>query len=89
VLLGIGSANHDPLEFSDPETLDIARSKPHSLAFGHGPHYCIGAALAKMETEIALTALLRRLPDIQLASEAFEYEPTYAVRALKALPVAI
>ena len=89
VLLGIGSANHDPLEFSDPETLDVGRSKAHSLAFGHGPHYCIGAALAKMEAEIALSALLRRMPHIQLATETFEYEPTYAVRSLKALPVSI
>lgn len=89
VLLGIGSANHDPLEFNDPETLDIRRSKPHSLAFGHGPHYCIGAALAKMEAEIALSALLRRMPQMRLATETFEYEPTYAVRSLKALPIRI
>lgn len=89
VLLGIGSGNHDPLEFSDPETLDVGRSKPHSLAFGHGPHYCIGAALAKMEAEIAFSALLRRVPQMQLATERFEYEPTYAVRSLKTLPVTI
>jgi Cytochrome P450 len=60
VQLGTGAANHDPSEFKDPETLDLTRSKPQSLAFGYGPHFCIGATLARLETQIALSGLLRR-----------------------------
>jgi cytochrome P450 len=88
VMLGIGSANHDPVEFTDPETLDFARSKPHSLAFGYGPHFCVGATLARLETQIALAGLLRRFPDIRLVSETFDYQPIYYLRSLKTLYVA-
>jgi cytochrome P450 len=89
VLLGIGAANHDPFEFTDPETLDLTRPKPHSLAFGHGPHFCIGAALARLETQIALSGLLRLTPDITLESNNFDYQPIHFLRALKALWVSV
>jgi cytochrome P450 len=89
VLLGIGAANHDPFEFTDPETLDLTRPKPHSLAFGHGPHFCIGAALARLETQIALSGLLRLTPNITLESNNFDYQPIHFLRALKALWVSV
>ena len=89
IQLGIASGNHDPREFQDPDSIDFTRPKPHSLAFGYGAHFCIGAALARMEAQIALSALLRRLPDVRLATDKFEYQPVYFLRALKALPVAV
>lgn len=89
VLVGTGAANHDPAEFKDPETLDLTRSKPHSLAFGYGPHFCIGAALARLETQIALSGLLRRTPDITLESKTFDYHPIHFLRALKTLQVSV
>jgi len=89
VQLGIGAANHDPSEFPNPEQLDFTRPKVNSLAFGYGPHFCMGAALAKMEAQIALSRLLRRMPQVQLGINHFEYEPLYILRALKSLPILV
>ncbi|GII80130.1 cytochrome P450 [Sphaerisporangium rufum] len=69
VMAMLVGANHDPREFDDPARLDITR-RPGGDAhagFGHGPHYCLGAALARQETEVALAALLRRFPGLTLA----------------------
>ena len=87
--LGIGAANHDPNEFPNPEQLDFTRPKVNSLAFGYGPHFCLGAALARMETQVALSRLLERIPQVQLATRHFEYRPLYFLRALKSLPVVV
>jgi cytochrome P450 len=89
VQLGIGAANHDPIEFTDPESLIFTRTKVQSLAFGYGPHFCIGAALARMETQVALSRLLHRMPRVQLATRDFEYRPLYILRALKSLPILV
>jgi cytochrome P450 len=87
VQLGIGAANHDPSEFPNPEQLDFTRPKVNSLAFGYGPHFCLGAVLARMETQVALSRLLDRIPQIQLGTLHFEYRPLYFLRALQSLPV--
>jgi cytochrome P450 len=87
--LGIGAANHDPAEFPNPEQLDFTRPKVNSLAFGYGPHFCLGAALAKMETHVALSSLLERIPQVQLGARHFEYRPLYFLRALKSLPIVV
>jgi cytochrome P450 len=89
VQLGIGAANHDPSEFTDPELLDLNRTKVYSLALGYGAHFCLGAALARMETQIALSRLLQRMPQIQLETKNFEYRPVYFLRALKSLPITL
>ena len=89
VQLGIGAANHDPSEFTDPESLDFTRTKVQSLAFGYGPHFCLGAALARMEAQIALSRLLRRMPQVQLGTNHFVYQPLYFLRALKSLPIRV
>jgi cytochrome P450 len=89
VMVGFGSANHDPAQFPDPETLDITRKNVYSLAFGYGIHTCIGAALARMETQVALYQLMKRFPRIQLLNDRFEYQPVYFLRALKSMPVAV
>jgi len=66
VLLLFGSANRDGREFDDPDRFEITRSIDRQLAFGHGTHYCLGAALARLEARVAYEELLRRLPDYEL-----------------------
>jgi cytochrome P450 len=70
VTAAIVSANRDPRAFPEPDRLDVTRpaGSPAHLGFAHGPHFCLGAPLARVETEVALTALLRRFPDLALAS---------------------
>jgi cytochrome P450 len=67
LLLVVGSANHDPAVFSDPEDVDLRRRNTHQhLAFGHGIHYCLGAPLARLEAEVVLQELSARLPEARL-----------------------
>ncbi|WP_338742735.1 cytochrome P450 [Actinomadura luteofluorescens] len=61
------AANHDPALFPDPEVTDLGRTDNKHLTFGHGPHFCIGAQLARTEMRTALAALVRRFPDLRLA----------------------
>ena len=83
----IAAANRDPEVFPAPNRLDIARADNKHLAFGYGIHFCIGGPLARLEAQIAIGTLLKRLPNIRLASDALEYEPLLALRKLKSLPV--
>jgi cytochrome P450 len=70
VLLLLGSANHDESRFECPAHLDLDRPNPRDhLAFGFGIHYCLGAALARLETKVALECLIRRFPTLRLASD--------------------
>jgi cytochrome P450 len=62
----INSANHDPAQFEDPDRLDLSRDRGPHLGFGHGVHYCLGVSLARMEAQIGIGALLRRLPGLEL-----------------------
>lgn len=70
VLLSEESANMDETVFEDPFTLDVRRSENHHMTFGAGIHYCVGAALARMELQVATETLLRRFPNIRLAVPA-------------------
>ncbi|HZB32743.1 MAG TPA: cytochrome P450 [Streptosporangiaceae bacterium] len=63
----LGSANRDPEVFADPDRFDITRNPIGHVALGYGPHVCLGAALAEMETEVALSLLLNRFPDLRAA----------------------
>jgi cytochrome P450 len=84
------SANHDEIQFTDPEELDIARDIQRHLAFGQGIHVCLGAPLARMEGDIALTTLLRRMSNLRLSvpRESVTWRASGNLRGLTALPVA-
>jgi cytochrome P450 len=90
VIAIVGSADHDSERFPDPERLDVTRTDNRHLAFGRGSHYCLGAPLARLEAEIALETLFRRLPGLRLAIEPSELEwrATPGFRRLVSLPVA-
>jgi cytochrome P450 len=80
VLAFLGAANRDPLAFPDPDRLDIEREPGRHLAFGHGIHYCVGAALSRLEAPIALNALLARYPRLALADGPVRWMPNIAFR---------
>ncbi|MEV5594463.1 cytochrome P450 [Streptomyces sp. NPDC052496] len=88
VLVSPGAANRDPARFADPDTLALGRSAGH-LSFGHGPHHCLGAPLARLEGRIAFQALLTRFPDLRLAVPPAElqWRHTRLMRGLAHLPV--
>jgi cytochrome P450 len=83
----LGAANRDPDQFPDPDRLDVGRTPNRHLAFGGGPHFCLGAALARMEGQIAFETMLRRLPDLELATEHPTYRDHYVIRGLDELRV--
>jgi len=88
VLCLLGSANHDPAVYSDqPERLDITRPNVKPLSFGGGIHFCLGAQLARIEAEVAISTLLRRLPELRLDDAGNpQWRPTFVLRGLKQLP---
>jgi cytochrome P450 len=88
VLCLLGSANRDPAVYPDrPDRLDITRSNVRPLSFGGGIHFCLGAQLARIEAEVAIATLLRRLPDLRLDdAKTPEWRPTFVLRGLKSLP---
>ncbi len=91
VLVAIVSANADEMRFPEPERLDVSRAENRHLAFGLGPHYCLGAPLARMEARVALTALIQRFPHLRLAApaEQLHWRPGVSLRGLVSLPVSL
>jgi cytochrome P450 len=88
VLIATAIADRDPEHFADPDRLDVTRTENAHLAFGHGLHYCLGAPLARLEGEIAIGTVLRRLPNLALAVPPSELEWQIAsLRGPKRLPV--
>jgi cytochrome P450 len=90
VIAVVGSANRDDAQFPDADVLDLGRTANRHVGFGRGPHFCLGAPLARLETEIALATLLRRLPNLRLAIDEDElyWRPIPLFRSLASLPVA-
>ena len=84
-----GAANRDPEEFDRPEALDLRRSPNTPLSFGWGIHHCIGAALARMEGEIAFNALLARFRSIDLRDDAPQWRPGFTLRGLQSFPLRV
>jgi len=84
----LGSANHDPAAYPDqPDRLDVARQNIRPLSFGGGIHHCLGAQLARLEAEVAIGTLLRRIPNLRIDNvETPNWRPTFVLRGLKELP---
>ena len=82
----LGAAARDPLVFENPDTLDVGREKNQHLGFGMGIHYCLGAPLARIEVEAALSSLHRKLPKAVLAAEP-ERRAEFVIRGLHSLPL--
>lgn len=83
----LGAANRDPAQFLDPDRLDIARADNRHLSFANGPHFCLGAPLARLEGKIAIGRLVRRLPDLRLDTDIVQWRPNPRLRGLVSLPV--
>lgn len=88
VLVNIGSANHDPETFEDPDQLDLARAPNPHLAFGFGTHFCLGAPLARLEARLAFDALTKRFPRLSLVDDRPVYRTNPVLRGLTSLNVA-
>lgn len=86
VLVAIGAANRDALRFSAPGVLDVTRESNQHLGFGHGVHHCLGAPLARMELQEALSALLVRFPGLRLAGDV-TWKSEMLVRGPRVMPI--
>jgi cytochrome P450 len=89
MLFLIGSANRDDLRFPDGDRFDIHRPVGPMLTFGYGIHYCLGAALARLEGRVALEEVLKRFPDWEVDTDAARLSPTSTVRGWETLPVTL
>ncbi len=87
ILLLTAAANRDDRQFDDPERFDVRRKIDHHVTFGHGLHFCVGAALAKLEGRVALEEVLSRFPDWEVDLDGAERVHTSTVRGWHRLPV--
>jgi cytochrome P450 len=88
ILVLLGAANRDPAQFGEPDRLDVSRAENRHLSFAYGPHFCLSAALARLEGQIAFSTLLRRWPRLELATETVSWRDNATLRGLVSLPVA-
>ncbi|WP_144508593.1 cytochrome P450 family protein [Bacillus mycoides] len=89
VIIALASANRDETVFENPEVFDIMRENNRHIAFGHGSHFCLGAPLARLEAKIAITALFKRMPELQIKGdrEDIKWQGNYLMRSLEELPL--
>ncbi|MBO1580697.1 cytochrome P450 [Bacillus sp. XF8] len=89
VTISLASANRDENVFVNPEVFDITRKNNRHIAFGLGSHFCLGAPLARLEAKIAITTLLKRMPNIQINGERekIKWQGNYLMRSLEELPL--
>ena len=87
VMVLLGGANRDPAQFHEPDKFLIRRAEGAHLSFAAGPHYCVGATLARVEAEIAMATVARRCPDLALATEELTFRPNVFLRGLVSVPV--
>jgi cytochrome P450 len=89
VVLLPGAANHDPSVFSTPDRFVPGRSTQGSLAFGHGPHFCLGAPLARLQARIAMEELTSRFRAFELLRSEVEYNLSAVERGPLSLPIRV
>ncbi|PGW36778.1 cytochrome P450 [Bacillus cereus] len=89
VIISLASTNRDETVFEKPEVFDITRENNRHIAFGHGSHFCLGAPLARLEAKIAITTLLKRMPELQIKGnrEEIKWQGNYLMRSLEELPL--
>ncbi len=87
VMLLMGSANRDEARFEHPDQLDLARQDNKHLSFGYGPHFCLGAPLARLEAQVAFPELLSRLANPSIATDTLNWRDNFSVRGLTTLPL--
>ncbi|MBP2326310.1 cytochrome P450 [Kibdelosporangium banguiense] len=87
VSIVISVANRDPETFDDPHRVDVTRTDTQHLAFGHGIHFCLGSALARLEAQVAIGGLVARFPELSLATTDLQWRPNPMIRGLVSLPV--
>jgi cytochrome P450 len=75
ILAIMGAANRDPKQFPEPDRFDITRDPNPHISFGHGVHFCLGAALARLEARVALDCLLKNMEQFELAAGSKSWEP--------------
>jgi cytochrome P450 len=83
----LAAGNRDPERFSDPDRFDITRNEGRHLGFGLGIHFCIGAPLVRLEAQIAFSTILRRFPEIRLATNSWDWQEHPIFRGVKSLPL--
>jgi len=83
----LAAGNRDPEHYSEPDRFDIARDEGRHLGFGLGIHFCLGAPLVRLEAQIAFTSMLRRFPELSLATDTLEWQEHPIFRGVKSLPV--
>jgi cytochrome P450 len=88
ILLVLGAANRDPSAFAEPNRLDVTRDARRHVAFGGGIHHCLGASLARLQGQVALSALLARFSRLALAGPPIR-RPTFTLRGLESLPIVV
>lgn len=87
IFVMINAANHDPRAFNQPEIFDIERAPNLHLTFNYGPHFCMGAPLARLEGEVAIGEAIRRLPNLRLSQAHYSYMDTMIMRGVRSMPV--
>jgi cytochrome P450 len=87
VLLSLAAANHDPEVFSEPDRLDIDRASNPHLALAFGPHFCLGASLARLEGQIVFESLIDRLPKMTVADDQLTFAGNAMLRTVERVPV--
>ena len=89
MLLLLAAANRDPAVFRDPDRVDITRSPNPHLGFGYGVHRCFGAALGRLQAEVMIGTLVRRVARARLENEVLDWADTFIVRELRSLPIVL
>ncbi|HET7037467.1 MAG TPA: cytochrome P450 [Thermomicrobiaceae bacterium] len=89
VFLVLASANRDESQFPEPDRFDITRQPNRHLDFAHGPHFCLGSAIARAEAQIAVNTLIQRCPDLELAAGEIEWLDGFSFRGPKRLPLRV